>query len=84
MCPAAQISHLYLYIALLLTTLAWCTLWLCAELPKLTAWCEAASSHPAVQGSMQPPDASKSYMEQLKEVYVEYISRRKAAAAAAP
>eukprot|EP00775_Hariotina_reticulata_P005210 gene5210-5448_t len=55
-----------------------------AELPKLTAWCEAASSHPAVQGSMQPPDASKSYMEQLKEVYVEYISRRKAAAAAAP
>jgi hypothetical protein len=53
-----------------------------AGLPKLLAWGEAVMAHPAVAGSIAPPDPSQPYMEQLLANYKEYIAKRKAAAAA--
>ena len=54
---------------------------LCADLPKLKAWEAACLAHPAVSGSMQPPDSGKSYMDQLFETYQKYIAERKTAMA---
>eukprot|EP00879_Flechtneria_rotunda_P002450 GHRR01002647.1.p1 GENE.GHRR01002647.1~~GHRR01002647.1.p1 ORF type:complete len:287 (+),score=98.33 GHRR01002647.1:87-947(+) len=51
-------------------------------LKKLGVWEAATMKHPAVQGSMQPPDNDKSYFNQLLVHTEEYIARRKAAAAA--
>jgi hypothetical protein len=50
-------------------------------LPKLNAWGEAVMAHPAVAGSICPPDASQPYMDQLLSNYKEYIAKRKAATA---
>lgn len=55
---------------------------MCAGLPKLSAWYEAAMDHPAVADSIQPPDGSQPYVDQLLENYKEFIAKRKAAAAA--
>lgn len=54
-----------------------------ADTPRLTAWKEACLAHPAVQGSMQPPDASRPYLDQMADTYKDYIAKRRAAAAAA-
>eukprot|EP00878_Enallax_costatus_P016290 GHUV01017087.1.p1 GENE.GHUV01017087.1~~GHUV01017087.1.p1 ORF type:complete len:240 (+),score=82.52 GHUV01017087.1:537-1256(+) len=51
------------------------------DLPKLQAWEAACLAHPAVSGSMQPPDSSKSYMDHMFETYQQYIAERKAAMA---
>lgn len=49
-------------------------------LPRFAAYCEAVAAHPAVAGSMAPPDSSKSWTEQLVDNYKVYVERRKAAA----
>lgn len=49
-------------------------------LPRFAAYCEAVAAHPAVAGSMAPPDSSKSWTEQLVDNYKVYVARRKAAA----
>jgi hypothetical protein len=60
--------------------------WLCAcrghqaALPRLHAYIAALEGHPAVKASMQPPDSSKSYQQQLLETYQEYVAKRRAAA----
>jgi hypothetical protein len=54
---------------------------LISGLPKLNAWGEAVMAHPAVAGSICPPDASQPYMDQLLSNYKEYIAKRKAAMA---
>ncbi|KAF6255414.1 glutathione S-transferase [Scenedesmus sp. NREL 46B-D3] len=48
-------------------------------LPKLSAWGEAVMAHPAVAGSVCPPDPSQPYMEQLLAHTKEYIAKRRAA-----
>jgi hypothetical protein len=52
-----------------------------AGLPKLAAWGEAVMAHPAVAGSIAPPDPSQPYLDQLLANYKEYIAKRKAATA---
>ncbi|WIA20134.1 hypothetical protein OEZ85_005984 [Tetradesmus obliquus] len=49
-------------------------------LPKLSAWGEALMGHPAVAGSIVPPDPSQPYIDQLLANYKEFIAKRKAAA----
>lgn len=61
--------------------LLWCVHCRAADLPKLQAWESACLSHPAVSGSMHPPDSSKPYLDQLLENYQHYITERKAAIA---
>lgn len=56
-------------------------LFVLADLPKLKAWEAACMAHPAVSGTIHPPDSNKSYMDQMFETYQKYIAERKAAAA---
>jgi hypothetical protein len=49
-------------------------------LPRFSAYVDALLAHPAVSGSMVPPDSSRSYFDQLLDTYKEYVARRKAAA----
>jgi hypothetical protein len=55
----------------------------CSDVPLVTAYISKISSHPSVAATINPPDSSRSYQEQMVETYKDYVAARKAAATAA-
>ena len=52
-------------------------------LPRLARYRDAVLARPSVKATMQPPEPSRSYMEQMADTYRTYIDNRRKAAAAA-
>jgi len=52
------------------------------DVPLVSAYITKITSHPSVAASINPPDSSRSYHEQMLETYKDYTAARKAAAAA--